>query len=133
MNTWGDSDMMSCTKAFCTIMEHLRLHSEPELQDACHVLEAFKDIFAQTDKVMEDKELARICRRAARLHFSRPAPLATYPWQTIQAVYKEKTGTVLSDYFCCMAYYRVTDRERQAAVRKAERYAGACGTTGGDA
>ena len=116
--------MMSCTTAFRTIMEHLRFHNEPELQDARHVLEAFGDTFRETDKVMEDKELAHICRRVARLHFSRHAPLATYPWQTIQAVYKEKTGTVLSDYFCCMAYYRTLGKDKMEAIMKAQRYAG---------
>lgn len=117
--------MMSCTEAFCTIMEHLRFHNEPELQNARHVLEAFKDTFVQTDRVMEDKELAHICRRVARLHFSRPAPLARHPWQTIQEVYKEKTGTVLSDYFCCMAYYRTLGKDKMEAIMKAQRYAGA--------
>ncbi|HJJ58159.1 MAG TPA: hypothetical protein O0X84_01505 [Methanocorpusculum sp.] len=116
--------MMSCTEAFCTIMEHLRFHTEPELQNARHVLEAFGDTFRETDKVMEDKELAHICRRVARLHFSRPSPLATYPWQTIREVYKEKTGRVLSDYFCCMAYYRTIGQDKMEALKNAQRYAG---------
>ena len=136
--------MMSCTTAFRTIMEHLRFHTEPELQDARHVLEAFKDTFVQTDRVMEDKELAHICRNVSRLHFSRPSPLATYPWKTIQDLYKEKTGTVLSDYFCCMAYYRTLGKDKMEAIMKAQRYAGhgctapgcvtaGSATTGGDA
>ena len=116
--------MMSCTAAFCTIMEHLRFHNEPELQDARHVLEAFKDTFVQTDRVMEDKELAHICRNVERLHFSRPSPLARCPWQTIREVYKEKTGTVLSDYFCCMAYYRTLGKDKMEALKNAQRYAG---------
>ena len=116
--------MMSCTAAFCTIMEHLRFHNEPELQDARHVLEAFKDTFVQTDRVMEDKELAHICRNVARLHFSRPSPLARCPWKTIQEVYKEKTGIVLSDYFCCMAYYRTLGKDKMEALKNAQRYAG---------
>ena len=136
--------MMSCTEAFCTIMEHLRFHNEPELQNARHVLEAFKDTFVQTDRVMEDKELAHICRNVSRLHFSRPSPLATYPWKTIQDLYKEKTGTVLSDYFCCMAYYRTLGQDKREALKNAQRYAGhgctapgcvtaGSATTGGDA
>ena len=116
--------MMSCTEAFCTIMEHLRFHNEPELQNARHVLEAFKDTFVQTDKVMEDKELAHICRNVARLHFSRPSPITTCPWKTIREVYKEKTGTVLSDYFCCMAYYRTLGKDKMEALINAQRYAG---------
>lgn len=116
--------MMSCTEAFCTIMDHLRLHTEPELQDARHVLEAFGDTFAQTDKVMEDKELAHICRNVSRLHFSRPSPVSTCPWVTIREEYKAKTGTVLSDYFCVMAYYRTIDQDKRKALTKAQRYAG---------
>ena len=105
-------------------MEHLRFHNEPELQNARHVLEAFGDTFRETDKVMEDKELAHICRNVSRLHFSRPSPLARCPWQTIQEVYKEKTGRVLSDYFCCMAYYRTIGQDKMEALKNAQRYAG---------
>ena len=97
--------MMSCVESYTILKEALKYNTSENVEEAIYSLDRFSEVFYKIDATINDPAMIDICVNLAEIHFKGESPLDKKPIETIQNMYYERTGHMISVNLCIAAYY----------------------------
>ena len=102
--------MMGCVESYTVLKEALKYDISERVGEAICSLDRFSEVFCKIDATINDPVMIDICLSLAEIHFKSKSPLNKKPIETIQNMYYERTGHMISRNLCIAAYYNAVCR-----------------------